>query len=100
MITFDQNGTVSQSFDGDYGWMVSNGIDARGGGIPVFILETYGEVDGFVMVIEADGAVRGVIEITAEDNPRNVEKFDKLALILLLCALVASSILVSRRQTQ
>lgn len=100
MIAFDQNGTVSQSFDGDYGWTISKGNLYSEGGIPVFILETHGDVDGFVTVIEVEGAVRGVIEITAEDNPRNVEKNDKIALILLLGALVASSTLVSRRQIQ
>ena len=50
MITFDREGVVLDSFEGDYGWTVANGNLYSEGGIPVFILETHGELDGFVTV--------------------------------------------------
>ena len=100
MISFSPNGSVLDSFDGVHGWDISTGNLYSEGGIPVYTLDTYGEVDGFVTVIEVDGGVRGVIGIQLDDNPRNVEKYDNLALILLLGALVASTILLSRKQTQ
>jgi hypothetical protein len=97
MVTFDRDGVVSDSFEGVHGWTISNGNLYSEGGIPVFILETSGEVDGFVTVIEENGEVRSVIGISNEDTPRNTEIDSQLALILLLSALVASCIIVRRR---
>ena len=97
MITFDQNGTVTDSFEGVHGWTMSNGNLYSEGGIPVFILDTWGEVDGFVTIIEVNGEVRGVIGISNEDVPRNPEIYSQAALFLLLSALVASGIIVRRR---
>ena len=97
MVTFDRDGVVSDSFEGVHGWTISNGNLYSEGGIPVFILETSGEVDGFVTVIEENGEVRSVIGISNEDTPRNKEIDSQLALILLLSALVASCIIVRRR---
>jgi len=100
MIVFDRNGTVSDSFEGAHGWTVTSGNLYSEGGIPVYLLETHGQVDGFVTVIEADGVVRGVIGISSSENPRNVENDSNLALFLLLSALAASTILVSRSGKQ
>jgi len=97
MITFDQNGTVTDSFEGVHGWTMSNGNLSSEGGIPVFILDTWGEVDGFVTIIEVNGEVRGVIGISMDDMPRNPEIYSQAALFLLLSALVASGIIVRRR---
>ena len=66
----------------------------------MFILETYGEVDGFVTIIEVEGVVRGVIGIHDGENPRNTENNGFLATILLAGALVTSSILISRSKLQ
>ncbi|MEC8926661.1 MAG: thioredoxin family protein [Candidatus Thermoplasmatota archaeon] len=97
MITFDQNGTVTDSFEGIHGWTISNGNRFSEGAIPVFILDTWGEVDGFVTIIEVNGEVRGVIGISNEDMPRNLEINSQVALFLLLSALVASGYIVRRR---
>ena len=97
MMTFNQNGTVTDSFEGVHGWTMSNGNRYSEGGIPVFILDTWGEVDGFVTIIEVNGEVRGVIGISMEDMPRNPEIYSHVALFLLLSALVASGIIIRRR---
>ena len=97
MITFDQNGTVTDSFEGVQGWTISNENLYSEGGIPVFILETHGNVDGFVTVIEENGEVRGVIGISNEEIPLNPEIDRNFALIMLLGALVVSGIIVRRR---
>ena len=97
MITFNQNGTVTDSFEGVHGWDISNGNLYSEGGIPVFILDTWGEVDGFVTIIEVNGEVRGVIGISMEDMSRNPEIYSQVALFLLLSALVASGVIVRRR---
>ena len=97
MMTFNQNGTVIDSFEGVHGWTMSNGNLYSEGGIPVFILDTWGEVDGFVTIIEVNGEVRGVIGISMEDMPRNPEIYSHMALLLLLSALVASGIIIRRR---
>ena len=97
MITFDQNGTVKDSFEGVHGWTISNENLYSEGGIPVFILETHGNVDGFVTVIEENGVVRSVIGISNDEMPRNPEIDRNFALIMLLGALVVSGIIVRRR---
>ena len=98
MITFDGNGTVTDSFEGVHGWTISSGHEARSeGGVPVFILETWGEVDGFVTVIEENGEVRGVIGISNDDMPRNPEINSQMSIFFLLSALVASGFIVRRR---
>ena len=97
LISFDRDGTVSDSFEGVQGWTMTNGNLYSEGGIPVFILETAGEVDGFVTVIEENGEVRGVIGISNEDNPRNLEIHSQMAIFFLLSALVASGFIVRRR---
>ena len=96
MISFSPNGSVLDSFDGVHGWDISTGNLYSEGGIPVYTLETYGEVDGFVTVIEDNGEVRGALGIHDVENPRNPEKTMNLALFWLVLALVTSSILVSR----
>ena len=68
MITFHENGTTSSAFDGD-DWNFTVGLRDDSEGIPIFILETSGETDGFVTVIEVDGVVRGTIRIYDEENP-------------------------------
>ena len=97
MITFDQNGIVTDSFEGVHGWTISNENLYSEGGIPVFMLETWGEVDGFVTVIEVNGEVRGVIGISNDDMPRNPEINSQLSIFFLLSALVASGFIVRRR---
>ena len=97
LVTFDRDGIVSDSFEGVHGWAISNGNLYSEGGIPVFILETFGNVDGFVTVIEENGEVRGVIGISNEEIPRNPEMDRNFALIMLLGALVVSGIIVRRR---
>ena len=93
MIVFDRNGTVSDSFEGAHGWTVTSGNLYSEGGIPVYILETHGQVDGFVTVIEADGVVRGVIGISNGEIPRNTENYANFSLLLLMCALVCSGVI-------
>ena len=97
MITFDQYGIVTDSFEGVHGWTISNENLYSEGGIPVFMLETWGEVDGFVTVIEVNGEVRGVIGISNDDMPRNPEIHSQMAIFFLLSALVASGFIVRRR---
>ena len=97
MVTFDGNGTVTDSFEGVHGWTISNENLYSEGEIPVFMLETWGEVDGFVTVIEENGEVRGVIGISNDDMPRNPEIHSQMAIIFLLSALVASGFIVRRR---
>ena len=97
MITFDQNGIVTDSFEGVHGWTISNENLYSEGGIPVFMLETWGEVDGFVTVIEVNGEVRGVIGISNDDMPRYPEIHSQMAICFLLSALVASGFIVRRR---
>ena len=96
MISFSPNGSVLDSFDGVHGWDISTGNLYSEGGIPVYTLETYGEVDGFVTVIEDNGGVRGVIRISNEEMPRKAEIYSDLALLLLLVALAGSSAILRR----
>ena len=96
MISFSPNGSVLDSFDGVHGWDISTGNLYSEGGIPVYTLETYGEVDGFVTVIEDNCEVRGVIGISNGEMPRKAEIYSDYALLLLLGALVGSSILLRR----
>ena len=96
MIAFDQNGVVSDSFEGAHGWTVTNGNLNGEDGTPVFIVDTQGDVDGFVTVIEDNGEVRGVIGISNEEMPRKAEIYSNYALLLLLGALVGSSVLLRR----
>ena len=96
MISFSPNGSVLDSFDGVHGWDISTGNLYSEGGIPVYTLETYGEVDGFVTVIELNGGVRGVIGISDGDNLLKAEKHGDLALFLLVLALVCSTVVMRR----
>lgn len=96
MISFSQNGTVLDSFDGVHGWDISTGNLYDEGGIPVYTLETYGEVDGFVTVIELNDEVRGVIGISDGDNLLKAEKYGDFALFLLVLALVCSTAVIRR----
>lgn len=101
MVIFDGDGTVIDSFEGVHGWTISSGHEARSeGGVPVFILETWGEVDGFVTVIEENGEVRGVIGISNEDVLWNPEIDSQFVLIMLLGALVASVLFVREGRIQ
>jgi len=96
MISFSPNGSVLDSFDGVHGWDISTGNLYSEGGIPVYTLETYGQVDGFVTVIEDNGEVRGVIGISNEEMPRKAEIYSGYSLLLLLGALVGSSVVLRR----
>ena len=100
MITFRENGTISSSFDGGNDWNLTMGTRQDSGGVPTYIIETSGETDGFVAVIEADGVVRGAIGIYDDGNPRKAENNRNLAMFFLVGALVASSALISRRKLQ
>ena len=97
MITFDQNGIVTDSFEGVHGWTISNENLYSEGEIPVIMLETWGAVDGFVTIIEVNGEVRGVIGISNDDMPRNPEINSQMSIFFLLSALVASGFIVRRR---
>ena len=96
MISFSPNGSVLDSFNGVHGWDISTGNLYSEGGIPVYTLETYGEVDGFVTVIELNDEVRGVIGISNGDNLLKAEKYGNLALFLLVLALVCSTVVMRR----
>ncbi|MEE2758978.1 MAG: hypothetical protein VYA86_03245 [Candidatus Thermoplasmatota archaeon] len=100
MISFSPNGSVLDSFDGVHGWDISKGNLYSEGGIPVYTLETYGEVDGFVTIIEDNGEVRSVIGIKTDDNPRKTEKMVNFSLFWLIFALAASGLLLSRGNKQ
>ena len=86
MISFSPNGSVLDSFDGVHGWDISTGNLYSEGGIPVYTLETYGEVDGFVTVIEDNVGVRGAIGISNEEMPRKAENNRNLAMFFLVGA--------------
>ena len=96
MISFNAAGNVSHSFDGDFAWSISvqDGTDL--GGDSEFRLETGGDADGFVTIIEEFGEVRGVTAIYSEENLRNAENDSKLAWFWPILALVSFSILISR----
>ena len=68
MISFNATGNVTHSFDGDFAWSISvqDGTDL--GGDSEFRLETSGDADGFVTIIEEFGEVRGVTAIYSEEN--------------------------------
>ena len=96
MISFSPNGSVLDSFDGVHGWDISMGNLYSEGGISVYTLETYGEVDGFVTVIEVNDEVRGVIGISDSDNFLKAEKYGDFAIFLLILALVFSTAVMRR----
>ena len=66
----------------------------------MYRIETTGEVEGFVTVIEENGEVRSVIGISNESMLRNPEIDSQFALIMLLGALVASVLLVREGRIQ
>lgn len=93
MITFSPNGTVLDSFEGEHGWILSSDNALSEGDTSVFALETTGEINSFVTVVEVNGAVRGVIGISNDDIPRKAENFTNFSLLLLLGALVCSGVI-------
>ena len=96
MITVDENDNVTHSFEGIHGWTITDSNLSKSEGDVLLTLETKGDVDGFVTIIEENGEVRGVLGIHDVENPRNPEKSLNLTLFWLVLALVTSSILVSR----
>ena len=96
MITVDENDNVTHSFEGTHGWTITDSNLSKSEGDVLLTLETKGDVDGFVTIIEENGEVRGVLGIHDVENPRNPEKSLNLTLFWLVLALVTSSILVSR----
>ena len=96
MISFSPNGTVIDSFDASHGWNLSTGDLPSEDGVPVYTLKTYGEVDGFVTIVELNGGVRGVIGISDDINLPKTEKYEFLAIVLLVLALVCSTVVVRR----
>ncbi len=96
MITVDENDNVTHSFEGIHGWTITDSNLSKSEGDVLLTLETKGDVDGFVTIIEENGEVRGVLGIHDVENPRNPEKSMNLTLFWLVLALVTSSILVSR----
>ena len=96
MISFSPNGTVIDSFDGSHGWNLSTGDLPSEDGIPVYTLKTYGEVAGFVTIVELNGGVRGVIGISDDVNVPKAEKYEFLAILLLVLALVCSTVVMRR----
>ncbi len=96
MITVDENDNVTHSFEGTHGWTITDSNLSKSEGDVLLTLETKGDVDGFVTIIEENGEVRGVLGIHDVENPRNPEKSMNLTLFWLVLALVTSSILVSR----
>ena len=52
------------------------------GGDSEFRLETSGDADGFVTIIEEFGEVRGVTAIYSEENLRNAENDARISLVL------------------
>ena len=96
MISFNAAGNVTHSFDGDFAWSISvqDGTDL--GGDSEFRLETSGDADGFVTIIEEFGEVRGVTAIYSEENLRNAENDAKLTWFWPILALVSFSIFISR----
>ena len=97
MITFEQKGNVTQSFNGTHGWNALSSNQSSESENPNFILGTAGEVHGFVTIIEENGTIRSVVGIENSEYLRNVEKSVDFGLFLLLLALVASSMLISRK---
>ncbi len=96
MITVDENDNVTHSFEGMHGWTIVDSNLSESDGDVLLTLETKGDVDGFVTIIEENGEVRGALGIHGVENPRNPEKSMNLTLFWLVLALVTSSILVSR----
>ena len=96
MITVDENDNVTHSFEGMHGWTIVDSNLSESEDDVLLTLETKGDVDGFVTIIEENGEVRGALGIHGVENPRNPEKSMNLVLFWLVLALVTSSILVSR----
>ena len=96
MITVDENDNVTHSFEGIHGWTIVDSNLSESEGDVLLTLETKGDVDGFVTIIEENGEVRGALGIHGVENPRNPENTMSFALFWLVLALVTSSILVSR----
>ena len=96
MISFNAAGNVTHSFDGDFAWSISvqDGTDL--GGDSEFRLETSGDADGFVTIIEEFGEVRGVTAIYSEENLRNAENDTELVWFWPILALVIFSIIIPR----
>ena len=93
MITFNPNGMISESFDGSHGWELSEGNRYDAGGVPVYNLQTYGDVDTFVAMIEVDGDIWGAIGISDDNGNDHSNKSSISALILLFCVLALSTAL-------
>jgi|TARA_B100001540_G_scaffold240668_1_gene215329 adenosine/AMP kinase len=100
MITFDENGHLIQSFEGTHGWDIIELNQTEINSVPAIALQTQGKVDGFVTIIEENGAVRSVVGIYDGEIPRNTEIDQKMGVFWLLLALVISSALVSRGKPQ
>ena len=98
MITVDENDNVTHSFEGIHGWTIVDSNLSESEGDVLLTLETKGDVDGFVTIIEENGEVRGALGIHGVENPRNPENSMNLTLFWLVLALVTSSILVSRNK--
>ena len=96
MISFNASGNVTDSFDGGFGWSIPEQNGSHLGWHSEFRLETSGDADGFVTVIEEFGEVRGVTAIYSEEIPRNTENYSKLAWFWPVLALVIFSTLISR----
>ena len=96
MISFNASGNVTDSFDGGFGWSIPEKNGSHLGWHSEFRLETSGDADGFVTIIEEFGEVRGVTAIYSEEIPRNTENYSKLAWFWPILALVIFSMLISR----
>ena len=84
----------------DNEWNLSTGTLPGDENTDVFILNTTGDAESFVVVIETNGAVRSVIGISNEDLPRKTENGPVFVLILIGISLASATVLSRRSEFQ
>jgi hypothetical protein len=90
MIVLDREGQIVKVQNGTQGW------DEVQSQAESFEFSTRGEVDTFVAVIEDSGVVLGVLGISNTDSAEDSDLMPMLTILLLLSALVCSSVILRR----
>lgn len=90
MIVLDRDGQIVKVQNGTLGW------DEVQSQAESFEFSTRGEVDTFVAVIEDSGVVLGVLGISNMDSAEDSDLMPILTILLLLSALVCSSVILRR----
>ena len=90
MIVLDTDGGIVRMRNGTQGW------DEARKQAGAYEFSTQGEVDTFVAVIEDSGVVLGVLGISNTDSAEDSDLMPLLTILLLLSALVCSSVILRR----